>query len=106
MLLNLALTANLPGTRNEAVFARIRATARHPRIAWIPAATRLGLKYFSRARLRWEACGFTDLEFCDIDQAPDDRQLSELDRYDVIYFSGGDPLAFRRNIVQHRLGPR
>jgi len=43
------------------------------------------------------------LEYCDIDQEPDERQLDQLDRFDIIYLSGGDPIGFRLNLLMRGL---
>src|SRR5262245_42843555 len=102
----LVLTSDVPSTPNQVVFDRIRASGTRPRVAWIPPFTGPGLKYFPRAQQLWDAFGVFDLEFCDIDEAPDERQLAALDRYDVIYFSGGNPIAFRRNILRTGLAAR
>ncbi len=50
--------------------------------------------------------GFSELEYCDIDQEPNKERLSNLDQYDVIYLTGGDPIGFRRNILRAELPAR
>jgi peptidase E len=47
-----------------------------------------------------------DLEYCDIDEEPNESQLAVLDEYDVVYLTGDDPVVFRRNIRQHGLAER
>ena len=66
-----------------------------PRVAWIPPFTGMGHERFPPAKELFEAHGFPDLEYCDIDGEPDERQLARLDRYDILYLTGGDPIGFR-----------
>jgi hypothetical protein len=75
----------------------------HPRIAWIAPFTRTGREHFSIAQAQFAAYGFSNLEYCDIDEAPNQMQLAVLDQYEVIYLSGGDPIGFRRNILRSGL---
>lgn len=67
-------------------------------MAWVPPLTATGRERFDAAQAQFRSLGIARLEFCDIDEQPDERQLSQLDRFDVVYFTGGDPLVFRRNI--------
>ena len=97
---NLALTSDLPSTPNPVVFNRMRRGNPHPRIAWIPPITRVGRERFPAARAVFGMHGFSDVEYCDIDEDPDEGQLAHLDHYDVLYLTGGDPIAFRRNILR------
>jgi dipeptidase E len=97
---SLVLTSDFPATANAAVLDRMRATSSRPRIAWIPPFTEAAAQYFPRAKGLFAVHGFPDLEYCDIDVAPDTRQLDHLDQYDIIYLTGGDPLRFRRNILR------
>jgi peptidase E len=76
---------------------------RHPRIAWIPPFTNTGREHFSRAKSQFETYGFSNLEYCDIDEEPNELQFAALDQYDVIYLSGGDPIGFHRNILRSGL---
>ena len=96
--MNLALTSDFPSSANGAVLARLRETAASPRVAWIPPLTSTGREKFPGAQAQFRSLGVSGLEFCDIDDEPDEIQLAELDRYDAVYFTGGDPLVFRRNI--------
>jgi peptidase E len=66
----------------------------------------MGRERFPAAQERFAAYGFSDLEYCDIDEEPNEEQLSNLDRYDVIYLTGGDPIGFRRNILRTELPAR
>jgi len=100
--LNLALTSDFPSTANQAVVDRMRSTNPRPRVAWIPPFTGVGHERFPAARELFQSYGFRDVEHCDIDEEPNEAQLARLDRYDIIYLTGGDPIGFRRNI--QRLG--
>ena len=102
----LALTSDFPATPNEAVFGSMRARGKRPRIAWIPPYTDTGRERFIRAKEQFAAHGFTEIEYRDIDETPDQALLHQLVGYDVLYLTGGDPLRFRRNIARVDLGPR
>ena len=101
--LNAALTSDLPSTANQAVFDLMRKRHPDPRIAWIAPFTRTGRERFPTAQNQFSAYGFSNLEYCDIDEKPDETQLAALDQYDVIYLSGGDPIGFRRNVLKSGL---
>jgi peptidase E len=105
-VLNLALTSDLPSTANQVVFDFIRSGGPHPRIAWMPPFTEMGRERFPAAQELFGAYGFSDLEYCDIDEEPNEEQLAHLDQYDVIYLTGGDPIGFRRNILRAGLPGR
>ena len=94
----LVLTSNFPSTSTDAVSECIRSAGANPLVAWIPPLTSKGRERFPAAQQVFQSLGVSALEFCDIDEEPDDRQLARLDRYDALYFTGGDPLVFRRNI--------
>jgi peptidase E len=98
----LALTSDFPSTAIGEVFDFMRLSGPRPRIAWMPPFTRTGRECFPLAQALFAAQGFADLEFCDIDDDPNQEQLARLERYDVIYLSGGDPIGFRKNL--HRSG--
>jgi dipeptidase E len=102
--LDLALTSDFPSTITSEIVTRIRATAREPRVAWIPPNTAAGRERFDAAQAQFQLLGVSAVEFCDIDEEPDKNQLAHLDEYDVLYFTGGDPLAFRANMERWRLG--
>ena len=74
-----------------------------PRIAWIAPFTSTGREHFPIAQDQFLEYGFSNLEYCDIDENPNDVQLNALDQYDVIYLTGGDPIGFRRNILRSGL---
>jgi peptidase E len=99
-MLNIALTSDLPSTPNRAVFDFMRSGRPHPRIAWVPPFTSVGRERFRAAQELFAAYGFSNLEYCDIDEGPNQEQLDGLDQYDIIYLSGGDPIGFRRNILR------
>lgn len=94
---DLALTSDFPSTASAAVVDLMTRRGARPRVAWIAPLSGEGRARFPAARQLFEFLGFPDLELCDIDEAPDAEQLALLDRYDVVYLSGGDPIAFRRN---------
>lgn len=99
-LLNLALTSDLPSTANQVVFDFMRSGNPSPRIAWIPPFTEMGHELFPSAQALFGTYGFSNLEYCDIDEEPNKEQLARLDQYDIIYLTGGDPIGFRRNILR------
>jgi len=84
----------------------IRSRSPEPAIAWVPPLTSSGQALFQRARTAFGALGFGSLHYCDIDEQPNQRQLDSLSDYDVIYLTGGDPLAFCRNGAQVQLPQR
>jgi peptidase E len=104
--MNLILTSDFPSTANERVAARIRATARDPRIAWIPPFTDADRARFRDATERFAALGFRQLEAVDIDDERDEVQIAYLHEFDVIYLSGGDPVRFRYNAIRSGLSGR
>ena len=101
--MNIALTSDLPSTANQAVFALMRKRHSYPRIAWIGPSTRTGREHFPIAQDQFATYGFSNLEYCDIDEEPNEMQLTALDQYDIIYLSGGDPIEFRQNILRSGL---
>jgi peptidase E len=105
-VLNLALTSDLPSTANQVVFDFMRSGNPHPRIAWVPPFSEMGHARFPASHELFKAYGFSDLEYCDIDNEPNEEQLGHLDQYDVIYLTGGDPIGFRRNILRVGLAKR
>lgn len=106
MTSNVIVTSDFPSTATPAIFERMRSRSVDPRIAWIPPATRTGRPRFPIAQKVWGAYGFSKLEYCDIDEQPDSQKLAGLAGYDVIYLSGGEPLAFRHNILKMDLAAR
>ncbi|HEX5109825.1 MAG TPA: Type 1 glutamine amidotransferase-like domain-containing protein [Vicinamibacterales bacterium] len=96
--LRLVLTSNFPSTSTDAVSACLRGLGTDALVAWIPPLTSKGRERFPAAQQSFRSLGVSALEFCDIDEEPDERQLARLDRYDALYLTGGDPLVFRRNI--------
>jgi dipeptidase E len=104
--MKLALTSDFPTTANAAVVDAIRGAAADPRIAWIPPLTRQGRERFLVARQHFALHGLDRLEYCDIDEEPDERQLARLVEYDVIYLTGGDPVVFLDRMQQGELPAR
>jgi len=105
-VLNIALTSDLPSTANQVIFDFMRNRRPCPRIAWVPPFTRMGREHFPAAQELFAAYGFSDIEYCDIDDEPNEEQLAGLDQYDVIYLTGGDPIGFRHNILRTGLPTR
>lgn len=101
--MNIALTSDLPATANQAVFDLMRNRHPSPRIAWIAPFSTAGREHFPIAQDRFSVYGFSNLEYCDIDEEPNEMQLAAIDQYDVIYLSGGDPIRFRQNILRSGL---
>ena len=99
-VLNLALTSDLPATANQVVFDFMRSGNPHPRIAWVPPFTEVGHKLFPASQELFRTYGFSNLEYCDIDDELNEEQLAHLDQYEIIYLTGGDPIGFRRNIIR------
>jgi dipeptidase E len=99
-MLQLALTSDFPSTAQHDVVDLMRKSNPCPRIAWVPPSTQLGRARFPAAQDVFAAYGFSDLEYCDIDQAPNLELLAHLDRYDVIYLTGGDPIGFRHTLLR------
>jgi len=98
--MNLILTSDLPSTESTVVFDRMRGVSSRPRIAWIPPSTDVSHERFRRAQAEFRRFGFDNLEYCDIDEEIDKVRLSRLERYDIVYLSGGDPIRFRANILR------
>ena len=104
--LNLVLTSDFPSTTNHAVVARIQAAGRSPRVAWVAPSSSAGPARFLTAQAVFRAFGVEHLEYCDIDDKPDAAQFALLDRYDVVYLTGGDPILFRQNMRRTGFGER
>ncbi len=104
--MDLILTSDFPSTANPAVCNRMRRCIRSPKIAWISPFTRPGRDRYPSAQELFASCGFPNLEYCDIDEEPDDGQLARLDDFDIIYLTGGDPIRFRHNIERTALRSR
>lgn len=98
--IELALTSDLPATGNRAVFERMRRPGPSPRIGCIAPVTAEARERLPRLRRLFASHGFSSLEVCDIDEEPDERQLGRLDDYDILFLTGGDPIAFRRSILR------
>jgi len=104
--LNLALTSDFPTTTNHAVVARIQSSGRSPRVAWVAPSSSAGRARFPTAQAEFRAFGVDHLDYCDVDDEPNVTQLDLLDRYDVVYLAGGDPILFRESIRRTGLGER
>lgn len=66
----------------------------------------MGHEHFPAAQDLFATYGFSDLDYCDIDEEPNEAQLSHLDQYDIIYLTGGDPVGFQRTILRAGLSAR
>jgi peptidase E len=100
-MLNLALTSDFPSTPNEAVAAHLRVVAPTPRVAWVAPQSSLAARTrFLAAQLVFRTLGVDRLEYCAIDDGAESMQL---DQYDAVYLTGGDPVLFRRNIQRNNL---
>jgi peptidase E len=97
-MMNLILTSDFPSTGNEVVLARMWSSATKPRIAWISPGPDAGGERFRRAQEQFGRYGFDRLESCDIEAEVDEHRWSQLEQYDILYLSGGDPIRFRRNL--------
>jgi peptidase E len=102
----LILTSDFPSTASEAVLAWLRQLERPPVVAWIPPLSALGQARFPAAQAAFRSLGIDTIEFCDIDEAPDEQQLSRLERYDAVYLTGGDPLLFQRQLQRRGVADR
>ena len=76
--MNIALTSDLPSTANQVVFDFMRNGRPYPRIAWVPPFTSMGRERFPAAQELFAAYGFSDLEYCDIDEELNEEQLAGL----------------------------
>ena len=101
--MKLLLTSDFPLSRNEIILEHIRSKGSNPRIAWIPPFSKEGHERFPKAKESFKSFGFTNLDFIDIDEDLDERQLDYLNKYDVIYLTGGNPISFKQNILQSGL---
>lgn len=104
--MRIALTSDFPSTVNEAVVDFMRSERASPRIAWVPPFTQAGSDHFERAREKFATQGLRNLDYYDIGQAATQAQLDCFTGYNVIYLTGGDPLAFRSAILRSGLADR
>ena len=104
--MKLLLTSDFPLSRNKVILEHIRSKCTNPRIAWIPPFTKEGHERFPKAKESFKSFGFTKLDFVDINEDVDERQLDYLNKYDVIYLTGGNPISFKENILQSGLESR
>ena len=102
----LVLTSDFPSTPSPEIVQLIRSRSPEPSIAWVPPQTSSGREHLQQAKIDFAALGLGGLHYCDIDKEPNERQLASLSDYDVIYLSGGDPLAFCRSAAQVQLPRR
>jgi dipeptidase E len=100
--MNLVLTSNFPSTPIEAVYRLIRNVGESPRIAWIPPFKEIDNKRFTAAKMLFEVHGLERLERFSMGGSETDSSI-QLEAYDIIYLSGGDPIKFRTNLLQSNL---
>jgi peptidase E len=102
----LVLASDFPSSENPGVVEWVTSGARHPKVAWIPPATKTARARLPSAERAFERqCGAV-VELCDIDEAADLGQIGRLAEYDVVYLSGGDPLSFQRILERFELRER
>ena len=104
--MNLVLSSDFPSTANQGLVDHIREAGRNPRIAWLAPAASTAESHFPAARTAFAALGFNDLEYLNADTDPSRPAVVLLDRYDVVYLTGGDPLIFRQNLRRSGLATR
>jgi dipeptidase E len=102
-MMKLILTSDFPSTGNDVVIDCMRSVVSRPRIAWIPPFTDVNRERFNYARQQFGTYGFSNLEYVDIDAELDETLISHLERYDIVYLSGGDPIRFLLNLMRRRL---
>ncbi len=100
--LNLVLTSNLPSMSIEAVYQLMRQTGEQPRIVWIPPFKDIGNKRFAAAKELFEAHGFERLESFSMGGG-EAESSTQIEDFDIIYLSGGDPIKFRANLIENNL---
>jgi peptidase E len=92
MTVNLILTSDFPSHPTEGIVETIRAVARHPRVAWVAPASIIRRVRFLAARRIFRDLGISDLAVVDLVPG---RSRWLANDFDVVYLSGGHPLAFR-----------
>ena len=92
MIVNLILTSDFPSHPTAEIVQRIRAVARHPRVAWVAPASAIRRLWFLAARRTFRRLALPDLAAVDLTPRPS-RRLA--DDFDVVYLSGGHPHHFR-----------
>lgn len=98
--MNLALTSDFPATANDAVCAALRASSSQPRIAWLAPASASRAAFFARAVRELGALGFWRIECITVGEAPRRARPARLDEFDAVVLSGGDPVAFRNDLLR------
>lgn len=101
--MNLILTSDFPSTINDAVVAHIRESACR-NVAWVAPLASAARMHFPAAQRMFEAFGVGKLEFLALDE--DHRQSEDLSGFDAVYLTGGDPVAFRQNMLRSGFGNR
>ncbi|MBM4385230.1 MAG: Type 1 glutamine amidotransferase-like domain-containing protein [Deltaproteobacteria bacterium] len=99
--MNLWLTSDFPASANEAVSNAMRGSS-DPRIAWLAPSVASLRTHFATAQRAFAQIGFSKLEpIADVTHPADAAAL--LASCDVLYLSGGDPIAFRNRLLRPEL---
>jgi peptidase E len=101
--MNLALSSDFPSTANTDLVSLMRSVDPNPRIAWVSPAGAIGPARFPLAQAGFLSCGLTQLERISLDAHRDAQHFDLLDRFDIVYLSGGDPVVFRQDLQRCRL---
>ena len=104
--MNVILTSDFPSSAAPEVVERLKAPGARPAHCVDCPRHERWLGAFALAQARFAEFGIEHLEYCDIDQEPDDVQLAYLHEFDVVYLSGGDPVRFRYNMLRTGAGGR
>ena len=89
--MKLVLTSDFPSTTDDVVIAHIRNVGVRPRVAWVPPFTSSGRERFPAAQAVFQSLGVPTLDYCDIDQEPNESQLDGLNQYERDLPDGGRP---------------
>jgi peptidase E len=100
-----ALTSDFPSTASSELVALIRAVSPRPRVAWVPPSASVGRDKFPIAQSCFRTLGMIHIDPWEMD-SPESSKPNALDRYDIVYLTGGDPILFLRNIRRTGFGER
>jgi dipeptidase E len=100
MMRQLVLYSDQGSDGNEKVHARLLDLIQKPgaRVGYIPACGDKERKYYQKNCEYYQALGFDDFFFFDLDDEYDPSKVDELLACDIIHLSAGDPLYFLQNI--------
>ena len=94
--MNLVLSSDFPSTINTELVALIRSLGSNLRVAWV--AGSVGWMRFPRAKRAFRGIGITDLDRIDLGRDAGVGRGHLLDRYDIVYLTGGNPIRFREHL--------